>query len=61
MQHHFRENLSLQDVARQVQLAPNYFSECFRKSVGVSYQYYLQELRISFARTLLRASALSQR
>jgi len=58
MQHHFREELKLEDAAREAQMAPNYFSACFKKTAGISFQHYLQELRISFAGSLLRASAL---
>ncbi len=59
MQHHFRENLTLEDVAKQAQFAPNYFSECFRNAVGTTFQNYLQELRIKFAKSLLSVSELS--
>ncbi|MDF2962957.1 MAG: hypothetical protein K0S39_4692 [Paenibacillus sp.] len=58
IRHHFREPLMLEDAARQARLAPNYFSEVFRKATGVAFQHYLQELRICFARSLLRASSL---
>ncbi len=57
--HHFRSELSLQDVARQAHLAPNYFSECFHKTTGVPFQNYVQSLRLRLAQTLLSASALS--
>lgn len=58
LQHHFREDITLEQVARHAQLAPNYFSERFKKETGVTFQKYLQELRIGFARSLLRASTL---
>lgn len=53
LQHHFREKLTLEDVSKQAQLAPNYFSECFRKGTGVTFQSYLQDLRARFAQSLL--------
>jgi AraC-like DNA-binding protein len=53
MQHHFRENITLESVAKQAQLATNYFSEIFKKAVGVTFQNHLQELRVRFARSLL--------
>ncbi|HEY0827124.1 MAG TPA: AraC family ligand binding domain-containing protein, partial [Bacilli bacterium] len=59
MQHHFRDNLTLEDVAKQAQFAPNYFSECFRNTVGTTFQNYLQELRVKFAKSLLSVSQLS--
>jgi AraC-like DNA-binding protein len=58
MHHHFREPISLADVAEKSHISPNYFSECFHKTVGVSFQSYLQSLRLDFARTLLAVSQL---
>lgn len=59
MQHHFRESLSLKDAAQQANLTPNYFSELFKKSTGFSFQTHLQDLRLSFAKSLLKASNLT--
>ncbi|WP_186445702.1 AraC family transcriptional regulator [Paenibacillus cremeus] len=58
MHHHFRSPLTLEDAAGQAQLHPNYFSECFRKMTGHSFQQYLLDLRLTFARSLLTASDL---
>ena len=58
IQHHFREEISLQNVASQVQLNPNYFSECFRKTTGTFFQTYIINLRLSFAASLLQVSQL---
>lgn len=58
MHHHFRESLSLEDVAQQVHLSPSYFSECFHRTYGISFQHYLQKLRLHFARSLLSAAQL---
>jgi len=59
VQHHFREDLTLARAAEQARLAPNYFSECFRKAVGIPFQQYLQEKRLQFAKSLLHVSELS--
>lgn len=56
--HHFREPLCLEEVARQVHLSPSYFSECFHSVYGISFQRYLQELRLRFAISLLSAAQL---
>ncbi|QGQ94536.1 AraC family transcriptional regulator [Paenibacillus psychroresistens] len=58
IEHHFRENITLEEVARQAQLVPNYFSTCFRKMTSITFQQYLQDLRIHFAKSLLQASRL---
>lgn len=57
--HHFREPITLADVAAQATLSPNYFSECFHTTSGTSFQTYLKGLRLRFAMSLLCASDLS--
>lgn len=53
---HFREPITLADAAAQAHLSPNYFSERFRQLTGVSFQTYLQNRRLRFARSLLAAT-----
>lgn len=55
---YFRKPLTLEEAAEQAQLAPNYFSECFHKATGVSFQGYLQNLRMKFAAAMLISSDL---
>jgi AraC-like DNA-binding protein len=59
IQHHFRENLFLKDVAAKVNLSANYFSEQFSKETGVTFQKYVLDLRLNYAHSLLSASELS--
>jgi len=54
----FHEPLSLAETARHVGLSANYFSECFHKETGVSYQRFLQDLRLNFAHSMLRMTQL---
>ncbi|MDN3352262.1 AraC family transcriptional regulator [Actinomadura sp. DC4] len=56
---HFREPISLADAARRAHLSPNYFSERFRDYTGSSFQLYLQERRLRFARSLLASTSSS--
>lgn len=58
LHHHYREPVTLQAVAEQAALSPNYFSQCFRVATGETYQRYLQSLRLRFAKSLLAASPL---
>ncbi|MHA6482444.1 helix-turn-helix transcriptional regulator [Paenibacillus sp. strain BS8-2] len=58
IQHRFREPVSLADAANCAGLSANYFSECFREQVGLSFQGYLNERRLQFASALLRSSEL---
>jgi AraC-like DNA-binding protein/mannose-6-phosphate isomerase-like protein (cupin superfamily) len=55
---HFREPLTLAEVAAQAHLSPNYFSERFRQSTGTSFQGYLQQRRLRFAHSLLASTEL---
>jgi AraC-like DNA-binding protein/mannose-6-phosphate isomerase-like protein (cupin superfamily) len=55
---HFREPLTLAAAAAQAHLSPNYFSERFRQYTGTSFQLYLQECRLRFARSLLASTTL---
>jgi AraC-like DNA-binding protein len=56
---HFRQPLTLQDVAAQAHLSANYFSERFHDYTGVSFQAYLLHRRLRFARSLLAATDVS--
>ena len=58
IQRHFREPLTLGDVARQARLSPAYFSDSFRRATGQTFQLYLQQQRLQFACSLLAASDL---
>lgn len=58
VQFHFREPLTLVAVARHAGLSANYFSECFHKQVGMSFQSYLQDVRLQFAHSLLAMTPL---
>jgi AraC-like DNA-binding protein len=56
---HFREPITLADAAARAHLSPNYFSERFRQHTGTSFQSYLQERRLRFARSLLASTSLT--
>jgi AraC-like DNA-binding protein len=55
---HFRGPISLADAAAQAHLSANYFSERFRDYTGSSFQAYLQNRRLRFARSLLGSTEL---
>lgn len=58
IQHHFREPLTLSEAAAVCGLSANYFSECFRKHTGVTFQNYVQHQRLHFAKALLQTTKL---
>ncbi|WP_190284778.1 AraC family transcriptional regulator [Bacillus sp. S3] len=51
--HHFTEEISLESVAKQAHLSPNYFSNIFKKTTGSSFIEYLTHLRIDKAKSML--------
>jgi AraC-like DNA-binding protein len=59
VERHFREPVTLADAAAQAHLSPNYFSERFRASTGTTFQSYLQNRRLQFARSLLASTPLA--
>lgn len=58
VEQHFREPLSLADVAAVAHLSPHWFSEQFRRTTGQSFQSYLKRRRLQFARALLDSTDL---
>lgn len=58
VQRQFRESVTLEGTAKQAGLNPNYFSERFKKELGVSFMQYVQQLRLHFSMRLLAVSDL---
>lgn len=58
VERHFREPITLSEVAAEARLSPNYLSERFRQVTGTPFQAYLQQLRLRFARSLLASTRL---
>ena len=56
---HFREPISRQAMAREVGLAPAYFSDLFSREVGIPFKPYLDRLRLDYAAKLLSFTELS--
>lgn len=54
---HYGDPLSLQGVAEQVGLHPNYLSALFTRNMQCGFTHYLQRLRIEKAKTLLRTTS----
>ena len=47
LEEHFREPISLQDIAGHLSLGREYFCRFFKKNMGMSFLRYLNEVRIS--------------
>lgn len=56
---HYGERISLEEVARVVGISQYYFSHLFRKSQGIKFSAYLNEVRIRHAKELLRDPKLT--
>lgn len=55
----FRNNPSLSEVAEISGYTPNYFCDIFKKITGKTYNKYLNDLKLNFAKQLLLVSELS--
>jgi two-component system response regulator YesN len=56
--HYGDPNLSLQEVARDINLSPSHFSMVFGQEAGTTFRSYLTEIRIGRAKELLRTTTL---
>ena len=56
---HYSQDISLDDVSRQVNISPYYFSRLFKEEAGVTFVEYLTSLRIDKAKELIREGKLS--
>jgi two-component system response regulator YesN len=56
--HYGDPDLSLQEVARDINLSPSHFSMVFGQEAGTTFRSYLTEIRIGRAKELLRTTTL---
>lgn len=56
---HFREDITLEDVALQSGYTPNYFSTLFHQITGEKFVEFLANLRLNYAKMLLLSTNLS--
>lgn len=55
----FRNNISLSDISEHFLCTPNYIGKVFTKHTGVSFNYYLNQIRLKYVCNMLRFSNLS--
>lgn len=53
VERHFREDISLEEVAERIGWSPNYFSTRFREQTGVTFRRYVTRMRVETACRLL--------
>jgi two-component system response regulator YesN len=51
-------NLKMSRVAREFNISPSHFSTIFRQDLGITYRDYISNLRINYAKQLLRTTNL---
>lgn len=54
MEKHYKENISLQDVAKAVYLNSSYFSKLFKEQTGTRFIDYLNKIRVEQSKKYLR-------
>ena len=54
MEKHYKESLSLHDVAKTVYLNPSYFSKLFKEQTGIRFIDYLNKIRVEQSKKYLR-------
>lgn len=50
---HFKEKITLQNVADYASYNPTHFSKLFHKKMGITFNHYVSSLRINYAKRLL--------
>lgn len=55
----YNKNISLDDVAKEINMSYHYFSKFFKDSIGKNFVDYLTELRIEKSKEMLRNSNIS--
>ena len=59
MKDHYRENLTLENIAASAFLSSGYASRIFKKQMNISIMDYLLQLRMDEAKKMLRETTLS--
>ena len=55
----FKKNLTLKSVAKEMFVTPNYLGVFFKKNMGISFNDYINMLRLKYACNMLSHSSLS--
>lgn len=53
---HYKEGITLEEMARKLEITPEYLSTLFYKEMNINYSTFLKEFRISHAKRLLKGT-----
>ncbi|MGG4488288.1 response regulator transcription factor [Metabacillus idriensis] len=53
VQEHYSENITLQDLSEQIYISRNYLSQIFKKATGLSFNHYVNKVRMEKAKNLI--------
>ena len=57
----FQRDISLDDISREIDISPYYFSKIFKENTGENFIDYLTTLRIDKAKELLETTDMSMK
>lgn len=61
MSHYSNKNISLDEVSREINISPYYFSKLFKERTGENFIDYVTNIRIQKAKELLKGTDLSMK
>jgi two-component system response regulator YesN len=53
VQDHYSENITLHDLSNQIYISRNYLSQIFKKGTGLSFNHYVNKVRMEKAKNLI--------
>ncbi|MDR0136884.1 response regulator transcription factor [Metabacillus idriensis] len=53
VQEHYSENITLHDLSEQIYISRNYLSQIFKKATGLSFNHYVNKVRMEKAKNLI--------
>lgn len=58
---HYRKDISLDDVSKEVNISPYYFSKLFKEETGINFIEYVTHVRMEKAKQLLKQQGMSMK
>lgn len=53
---HYQEGLTQEEIARKLEITPEYLSTLFKRELGINFSTFLKQFRISHAKRLLKGT-----